>query len=232
MMARLGVVSGLLAETRCLEVRISSKIEVIAFATGARSGRAHEGAERMVRSGATALASFGFAGALAPGLRPGALVVPSVIIAPNGERYDVDPEWRARLVKRVGAVEGGALLGSGTPLATVRDKTRAQHETGAVAVDMESHEVALAAREAGVPFLAIRSISDAADMAIPSAALRAVSPEGGRDTLGALLGLVQAPWELIALLRLARDSQKALVSLRRVARLSLGNLALDAEVRQ
>ena len=231
-MVRLGVVSGLLVEIRCLEVRTSASVEVVAFATGARPGRAYEGAQRMIRAGATALASFGFAGALAPDLRPGTLVVPSVIVAPTGKRYEADPEWRGRLVKRVGAIDGGPILGSDSPLATVQDKARARRETDAVAVDMESHGVAAAAHEAGVPFIAVRSISDGADMAIPSAALRAVAPDGGQHALGVLLGLIQAPWEILALLRLARDSQKALAALRRVARLSLGGLALDVKVGQ
>jgi adenosylhomocysteine nucleosidase len=231
-MMRLGVVSGLLVEIRCLEVRTATSVEVVAFATGARPGQAQEGAERMIRAGATALASFGFAGALAPHLKPGALVVPSVVVAPNGERFDVDAGWRARLLKRIGAVEDGPVLGSDRPLATVEDKASAHRETGAVAVDMESHGIGAAARAAGVPFLAVRSISDTATTAIPSAALRGVSPDGGRNTLGVLLSLVLAPWEVVALLRLVRDSDKALAALSRVARLSLGSLALDVEVRQ
>lgn len=231
-MARLGVVSGLIAEIRCLEVRTAAKVEVVAYATGMRPNGAREGAERMLRAGATALASFGFAGALAPGLRPGTLVLPDHVIAPGGERYAADAAWRARLARRVGAAASGALLGSASPLRTAHDKAGAHRETGAVAVDMESHDVAAAARSAGVPFLAIRAISDGADMAIPSSALRGVSADGGRHALGTLLGLLLAPWELVALIRLARDSQTALTALRRVARLSLGGLALDVEVGQ
>ena len=186
----------------------------------------------MLRAGATALASFGFAGALAPNLRAGALVIPTEVIAPHGERYGVDLEWRARLLRRIGSVADSAVLGCDRPLASARDKAEAHRDTGAAAVDMESHDVAAVARDAGVPFLAVRSISDAADRAIPSAALRGVTPDGGRNTLGVLIGLVLAPWEVVALFRLARDSQKAIASLRRVARLSLGGLALEVDLGQ
>src|SRR5437763_17186432 len=47
------------------------------------------------------LISFGIAGGLAPGLKPGTLIAPGAVIAGDGTRRPVDAAWRARLRERI-----------------------------------------------------------------------------------------------------------------------------------
>ena len=50
----------------------------------------------LVEKGATSLISWGCAAALAPGLNPGDLVLPTRIACTDGTQIDIDPEWHAR----------------------------------------------------------------------------------------------------------------------------------------
>ncbi len=217
----LGVVAGMLAEAALIAPRHRAR------ATGARSGRAAALAEALLAEGCTMLASFGLAGGLDPRLVPGALVLPRRILGPDGQIFETDAAWRARLGALAGAHESGAILGSERALATAADKAHAHARTGALAVDMESHEVARVAHARGVPFIAVRAIADPAGRAIPPAALRGIAPDGGTRSLAVMCAILARPWQLPALLRLAGDSRRAVGTLRRVALLGNGALGVD-----
>ena len=145
-----------------------------------------------------------------------------------------------RLVDRLNQlIQGariGAVIGSEAPLATAAEKAATFSQTGAVAVDMESHIAARVAERHGLPFAALRVISDMADTTLPPAALAGMRPDGG-VAIGAVLGsLLQSPAQLPALIRTARDAEKAFRTLGRVhdalrgfgiGRLDPGQLALD-----
>ncbi|HXI88235.1 MAG TPA: hypothetical protein VNH64_12305, partial [Parvularculaceae bacterium] len=118
-------------------------------------------------------------------------------------------------------LEGGALplerailFGSDEIIASAREKARLFERYGAVAVDMESHGAARAARSAGVPFAAIRAIADPASRALPPSALNAVAPDGSTKTLSVLWECAKAPGQFPALLQLGSDSEAALKTLR------------------
>jgi adenosylhomocysteine nucleosidase len=130
----------------------------------------------------------------------------------------------------------GTITGSDHPLATAEMKGALFTETGALAVDMESHIAARVAKRHGLPFAALRVISDTADTTLPPAALAGMRPDGG-IALGAIVAsLVQNPAQLSALIRTARDAEKAFRALGRVhdmlrcfgvGGLDPGKLALD-----
>ncbi len=86
------VITGLEAEAR-----IARRAGFATRASGGDASRTREAAEEFLREGAGTLLSFGIAGALAPHLVAGALVVPRAVIEENGTRHDVDPGWRSRL---------------------------------------------------------------------------------------------------------------------------------------
>jgi nucleoside phosphorylase len=114
-----------------------------------------------------------------------------------------------------GAGNGAVLYGSDSIYASPEEKARLHRETGALAVDMESHGVARAARAAAIPFAAIRAIADPASRALPKAALNAVAPDGRTRVLATLLECAKRPRDLPALLQLGADSNRALNSLGR-----------------
>lgn len=114
----------------------------------------------------SAIFSVGTAGALDGDLQVGDLIVASQtltedeVVAP----LECSQMWRqglARACQKEGRrfVDGSLIT---VPKAVFRtdDRLKLHAETGAVAVDMESHALGLAARQRGIPFACLRVISD------------------------------------------------------------------------
>ncbi len=171
---------------------------------------AREAAEGLKAQGAAALVSFGFAGGLDPALRPGDLLLPEAIHTDHA--WPVDLRWRdcvrQRLPEYVRA-SSGVLASSEAVLTSAEEKEELAAVTGASAVDMESGAVAEVAASAGLPFLAIRAISDPVEFSPPSLLLQAVRPDGSADLTRLLPLLLRGFLPLRTLLRLAADSRAA-----------------------
>ena len=93
-------------------------------------------------------------------------------------------------------------------------KAALRSATGASAVDMESHIAAAYAEEAGLPFAALRVISDPASRALPELAIAAIKPNGDIDLRKVLRGVARNPLTLSALVSTGIDFNRALRSLR------------------
>jgi adenosylhomocysteine nucleosidase len=186
---------------------------------------AADAARSLVEAGATALVSWGMAGALDPGLVAGDVCLPSEVIAADGTSFTTARHWREPLAASIRAqrrVTCGRLLTSSQAISTASAKEAAFRSTGATAVDMESSVVAQVAALHEMPFIAVRVIVDTAADAVPSAVLAA--SRGGQVHLWRLLwGLVLAPADLAPLMRLARRYRVATRSLVAVA--ETGSLA-------
>ncbi len=224
-MRAVGIITGLALEARLLRREIAALPETERPRLGVAAGRAERARElglAMARQGAGGLVSFGLAGGLDPALGTGDIVVPAAVRDAADHRYEVDAGWRARLIDALAELPGGAietLAGSESPVTTTADKAALRQRSGAAAVDMESHGVARAAQEAGLPFLVLRAVGDPAGRAIPRSALAGMGPDG-ESRVGAVVGaLMLRPWELPALLALARDTGRATSALRRAAAL-------------
>jgi adenosylhomocysteine nucleosidase len=213
---RVGVLTGLVMEARCLR-----GTGALVGCSGARAERGREEVVRLIEGGASGLVSFGLAGGLDPTLRPGALVLADAVALPDGRRMAVDAGWRARLAQALADARGGAVAGSRRLLNTPAEKRALRRRSGALAVDMESHIVAEAAAAAGLPFVVVRAIGDPAERALPPAALAFIHPGGGIRP-GAVGGLLARPWELGGLIRLGLETRAALRALRRAAPLLRG----------
>lgn len=223
---KLGVLCGLVAEADILRHAAPAEDQILVAVTAARPGRARACAERLVAQGATGIVSFGLAGGLDPALAPGALLLPERVISPDGAVYPTDPAWRRSLEAMTGAEKASTLLGSDTVVATPADKARLFRETGAAAVDMESHVAASVAAAAKLPFLVVRAVADPAARTIPRAAMAGLDAEGRTLVLPVILALTKRPGELPGLLRLAADSRAGFETLRRVASATQGHLAI------
>ncbi len=211
---RVGIVVALVSEARALAPQIGARagrrdpIQPFAGAALTVSGmggqRAAAAARRLVEAGATALASVGTAGALDPGLESGAIVLPREVVTLEGGSVATDPRWREALAAALprARLSGGRLLSTGVPIGLRLDKAIARRQTDCVAVDMESAAIAAVAAETGLPFIAVRVIVDTAADDLPSAVL-AVSRAGQVSRVRLLGALARAPWEIVALIRLA-----------------------------
>lgn len=175
--------------------------------SGARPQLAEDGARWLVAEGCSQLLSFGVCGGLDPKLAPGSLLAPSAVMLPDGGEMTLSP-----------IAEGMACRISGSERMEVsaRAKARLFTETGAAAVDMETHRVALVGSEAGIPVTAIRVVGDHAGTNLPSFVEGALTETGHPRILPVLAGLLRQPGQLGALLRLKRETDIALKELSRV----------------
>jgi hopanoid-associated phosphorylase len=158
------------------------------------------------------LISFGVAGGLAPGLRPGTCIIGSSVIDEGEERL-TDARWSQRLRRIIPDTQYGPLLGVRQPIALADDKSALHEKTGALAVDMESHVVARAAARHGVPLAAIRVVVDPVERTIPRSALAGTRPDGTIDPLAVARSLMRHPRDLVGLVRMSLDARAARATL-------------------
>jgi adenosylhomocysteine nucleosidase len=197
--SRPGFVVGLAAEAR-----VAERFGYPVLIGGGTPAGAADAAYRLVEQGANALVSFGFAGGLDPALRAGSLVIPASILC-EGRVYAAEPS----LADRFGGLTGHCLI-AGTSAATDATTKRQLHAaTQAHAIDLESGSVARIAEDHGLPFVAVRAISDSADRDLPPAALLALDRRGRIDIIRVLASLLRQPAQLPALLSLASDAARA-----------------------
>lgn len=208
-------------------IRLGESVAIWLCGMGEEAAR--EAAEGLRAGGATALMSFGLAGALNSSLRPGDLVLPESIHADRS--LQVDLGWRARLQQRLPGhlnVVGGILAASSQVLTSATAKYELAQVTGACAVDMESGAVAEIAAHAGISFLAVRAISDPVRFSPPSTLLGAVRRDGSADLRRLLPLLLRGSVTLSTLLRLAMDSRAACSTLSTVVRCAAGEMGIAA----
>lgn len=170
--------------------------------------------------------SFGVAGGLDPTLKSGDIVVATEVLAGDtrwlaGSALNEELIANAALGRR--RVVRGGLAGVEQVVAGIAKKAALWMETGAAAVDMESHVAAAYAAEAGVPFAALRVISDPANRALPALARDAIKPNGDIDLRLVLRGVARNPMTLRSLVSTGIDFNRALRSLRGCRDLLLGD---------
>ncbi|MGH7002218.1 MAG: hypothetical protein ACREEA_12015, partial [Stellaceae bacterium] len=214
---QVAAVTGLAAEARI--ARLLGLRAIIGGGDGVRCAAA---IQRLLAEGAGGLVSFGICGGLDPRLASGTLMLPRAVRSEAGERWETDGAAYAVLsaaLDRAGiAAARDDILGAAEIAGTAARKSALFRQSGACAIDLESHLVARAARSAGLPFVVLRAIADPAGHGLPPAA--AVGLDGaGRAALGPVLwSVARWPRQIPDLLRLALETRRALQALRRGVR--------------
>lgn len=215
---KLAVIAALDVERKCLG---GERSDYFVLQSGPGPERAAGAARLAASRGASALMSWGLAGSLAPGLMPGTVLVPARILDSEGSEMPVAPAWRAALNDALSAefaLSGDALVSVDDVLETPEAKSRAALEFGAAACDMESAAIAAVAREAGLPFVALKVIADADGDRLPRQIGHWVDPLGNRR-LAPLLSALTDPGEWRPLWVIAMRFRRAHASLTGIARL-------------
>ena len=125
---------------------------------------------------------------------------------------------RQRLARQNIPVHTGPLACTDEVITSSAGKRRLFEQSGAIAVDMETAAVLETAQENGLPGCAVRVIVDPADLALPEIVLRRVDDYGRLNGLALGLRLVTSPGQIPDMVRLARASHQAGITMRLVAR--------------
>ena len=147
--------------------------------------------------------SVGFAGGLQAELARGDAVLVTKILAScdtpgtAGSAADVGlrPDARLAHIAAMAVAQAavvthtGMLLSTPTVIAPVAAKRDVGRQSGALAVDMESYSVALAAAQRHLPFVVLRTIFDTADENFPLPVATCLTPHGSLQ-----------PWRLLSCL--------------------------------
>jgi len=236
-MVMVGVITAIHAEANCIVSRKLSFNQMVRLSDdaaiwicGMGDSAARQAAKGLLESGATALVSFGVAGALDASLRSGDLVLPESINV-NGEIIPVTTDWRDQLKQLLPSdltVVGGTLAASKEVVSTESTKRELANVTSACAVDMESGAIAEVAANAGIPFIAIRAITDPIEFSPPTALLSAVYPDGSVNAMRLMSLILKRSVGIGTLVRLGKGMRAASNTLSVVARGSdeeLGNIS-------
>ena len=163
------------------------------------------------------IVSFGVAGGLNPALKSGDIVIASQIVTAN-RRWSTEASLTEDLValpmKRGRSIVSGVLAGVEKVVLGQVGKEALRATTGADAVDMESHIAARYVEYNGLPFAAVRVISDPAHRALPQITLNAIKPNGNVDVWKVMRGIARNPRTIPHLISTGRDFNRALRSLR------------------
>ncbi len=152
------------------------------------------------RGAVAELISVGLAGACSPEVAAGQVIE-------AGEVVDVRTGERFRAVG-----DGTAIVASSDSIASVAEKARLHAAYRASAVDMEAATVARLAQAHGIPFRAIKAISDGHDFEL--AALAQFADDRGQFRTGAFaLHTALRPGSWAKTVGLGRNSKRALVML-------------------
>jgi hopanoid-associated phosphorylase len=195
------------------EARITKRAGLVPIIGG---GDSHLLAQRLEEAafGTTAVISFGIAGALAPLLRAGDVVIATHVVA-GREHYACDAAWSRILRGRLADSRSAIVAGVDQVVSHVGMKKALLRNTGAHAVDMESHIAARFAERRGLPFVVLRVICDGAQRSLPPAVLEPLKPNGKPRLLAVLRSVVRDPWQIPELLQTGREAGKAFRALRR-----------------
>lgn len=217
------------------EARLISRPDITTVVGGGDSEALQKRIHDALASGARRILSIGICGALSPKLDVGDCIVATEVVAPE-RRFLTHGPWTQELLDSIPESQPASLAGTNSILASRADKLELHRDTKAAAADMESHVAARVADEFGVPFAAVRVVSDSAARALPPAALVAMSKSGEVDVVAVLRSLVTQPSQIPALIRTAWEAEKAFRVLLRcrhvvatsgLAAANLGELSLD-----
>jgi adenosylhomocysteine nucleosidase len=160
-------------------------IRVAAAEAGAGPKKAARATEALLAGHRPAwVVSCGFSGALREGIAIGDIVVSTAVATPGGEEIPI-PHGMSADPKR--GLHVGRFVTTDQIVCTVAEKRELAARYDALACDMETHAVAAVCRDAKVPFMAVRAVTDGLSADLP-VEVHALLESSGAGRLGATVG--------------------------------------------
>ena len=196
----------------------SSGLHLKISCSGVGMANAAKSAESLLSEKAAALIVCGFGGGLALGLAGDIMVADRVITGQN-ELLCADSALLAA-AKSIAFnpsvfewldpdIHVGTLFTHDRVLVTSQEKRELAARTGAIAVDMETAGAVRVAEEHGIPWLAVRAITDTAKDDLPLDFNALANPDGSINRSRVVLATLANPRKIPALMRLGRNSALA-----------------------
>lgn len=208
---KLGIICGLEDEAKALG-KWRNHRRVMAGVIPGDARRIRRACDMMWKEGVRLILSWGVAGGLDPQLAPGDVIVADGVVTPTGRALPLESER----VPGAGLVDDQPpmlIAGVPKPVLTADAKAALHTQTGAVAVDLETHLIAAEADAAAFPAIAIRAIADTVSTDVPAFAAEAVGPDGKPRMMKLAAGVLGNLGELKRLRQLGRDYRMALDAL-------------------
>jgi adenosylhomocysteine nucleosidase len=188
------------ADKRVYRGRIGTT-ELIGARTGIGTTLAREAATRMLDQPQPPqhVMVVGVAGGMGPSQVGDVLFPETVVDKDSGTEYRSTP---------IGGVTPAGKLVTHDDFDMGPDELQRLVAGGFVAVDMETAAIAAVCHERGVPWIAVRAISDLVGVT-PGDVIGLANPDGTPNVGASIKYLVTKPWRIPKLLRLARESTGA-----------------------
>lgn len=199
------------------EARLLAHLPVVAGCSAADARAARRRMAGLIAAGGTHCLSFGYAGGLEPGLPSGSIVIGSHVIGRNGS-WECHGEWTAQLAAALPEAHVGGIRGADAimPIPAAKEQTYLQSQC--LVIDMESHIVAEIAAAYNLPFTVLRVVCDPVEFTLPPAAMLPIKPTGEPSLRAILRSVLRQPWQMPALIGLARHHRRAHHALRQATR--------------
>ncbi len=158
---------------RCADTWHMSGMNIAVSVSGVGREKSEAAVEAMISAGADWIISAGFAAGVDERADVGDIIIARRVLladVPNAEPISCS-EFIARAAPPASsmgyAIYHGDLATTDSIITSASDKEAIHRATGAIALDMESYAAAAVCQKRGVPFAAIRSISDTSKQNLP-----------------------------------------------------------------
>lgn len=167
------------------------------------------------------LISWGTAAALNEDVFMGDLIIPEYIHSESGDLYKTDPVSSCNLKKKIDSgqvkMHTGLLAETGVVLENTAQKAELARKTGAIAADMESAAIMRVAQNNSLPCIAVRTVVDESDNAVPAELARHIDIFGDPDIAGMITEFLLRPRLIRNSYSLFRGMKIALKTLDKIA---------------